>query len=290
MQDSEILILGAHGQLGLALQAKYPGARATSSQELDITNAQAVADFDWAGIKYILNAAAYTNVPEAENTEGRIAAWKTNATAVSYLAKVVRDHDITLIHISTAYVFNGELDMHTEDEPLSPLSSYGSSKAAGDIAASQAGKYFIVRTSAVIGDGKNFVRSIYGLGKREISPKVVADETDRLTFTSEIVRGIDFILEKQAPYGVYNITNSGDVVSWAEVARAVYAAAGYEGLTVSDSTAAEYFAGQAIADKRPRHGALNLAKMQNLGFVFTNWRDDLKKYIEIEQAKEKEQA
>lgn len=284
MDDSKFLITGARGQLGLALQSQYPKARPVDSAELDISNVEALRDFDWSNVEVILNAAAYTNVPEAENPEGRIAAWKVNATALGYLAKIAKEHNITLVHVSTAYVFNGELDLHKEDEPLSPLSSYGSSKAAGDIAAAQTDKYYIIRSSAVVGEGNNFVRSIFGLGKKGISPKVVADETDRPTFTQELVKGIDFILAKKAPYGIYNVTNSGDIVTWADLARAIYEVAGYNDLTVSDSTAAEYFAGKAIADKRPTHGALDLSKMEGLGFEFTDWRDDLKAYIKKELA------
>jgi dTDP-4-dehydrorhamnose 3,5-epimerase/reductase len=289
MEDSKILIVGGNGQLGLALQAQYPGAKHTDSDTLDITDAKAVEAYDWSGIELILNAAAYTNVPEAENPQGRVAAWRVNATAVGNLVRIANQYDITLLHVSTSYVFNGEIDMHTEDEPLSPLSSYGASKAAGDVAASLAKKFYIIRTSAVIGEGKNFVRSLFEAGKKGISPSVVADETDRPTFATQLVRGIDFILSNQSPYGTYNITNSGDIVTWADLTRAVYKEAGYDSLTVSDSTAAEYFAGKAIADKRPVHGALDLSKMEELGFTFTDWRKELHNYIQAEIAKPKEQ-
>jgi dTDP-4-dehydrorhamnose reductase len=285
VNDSEIFIVGANGQLGTALRQKYPNAKSADINELDITNKDSVLNFDWSGIKFIINAAAYTNVPEAESPEGRIAAWKVNAAAVGHLSEAARQNQILLVHISTSYVFNGEQKTHKEDEPLSPLSSYGSSKAAGDIAASQAEKYYIIRTSAVIGEGKNFVRSIFELGKKGISPKVVADETDRPTFTSELVKGIDFLLNKNADFGIYNVTNSGDIVSWADVARAVYKAGDFENLEVFDSIAAEYFAGKAIADKRPVNGALDLSKMEKLGFEFTDWRDDLRTYIQKEKEK-----
>lgn len=282
MDESSILITGANGQLGRALQEVFPDAKKTDSSELDISSEQALRDFDWSGIKFIINTAAYTNVPEAENLEGRVAAWRINAAAVSYLAKVANEHDLTLVQISTAYVFNGEQDLHTEDEPLSPLSGYGSSKAAGDIAAAQAKKHYIIRTSAVVGDGGNFVRSLIGAGKKGISPSVVADETDRPTFTTELARGIKHLLSQNSPEGVYNITNDGDIVTWADLARAIYQEAGFDDLKVSDSTAAEYFAGKAIADKRPTHGALDLSKIKATGFTPRDWRDDLHNYVNKE--------
>lgn len=283
MDDSKFVIIGANGQLGTALREKYPNAHAVDAHELDITDQGAVGAFDWSGVTHILNAAAFTNVPAAEELEGRVAAWNVNARAVSNLVRAANQHDLTLVHVSTSYVFNGELDLHKEDEPLSPLSSYGASKAAGDVAASLANKGYIIRTSVVVGEGKNFIRSLFQTGKKGISPSVVADETDRPTFATELARGIDFLLASEAPYDTYNITNSGDVVTWADLTRAIYKEAGYDDLTVSDSTAAEYFAGQAIADKRPVHGALDLSKMEALGFEFTDWREELKDYIKKEQ-------
>src|SRR5665647_568205 len=118
MDESGIFIVGAKGQLGLALQAQYPHAEWADINELDITDKASVTDFNWSGVKVILNAAAFTNVDGAESAEGRIAAWKVNATAVGYLVDVACRHDITLVHISSDYVFDGTQDPHTEDEPL----------------------------------------------------------------------------------------------------------------------------------------------------------------------------
>jgi dTDP-4-dehydrorhamnose reductase len=172
LNNSEIFITGANGQLGTALRAQYPTAKFAGKDELDITNKESVSNFDWAGIKYLLNAAGYTNVDGAETPEGRIEAWKANAQAISYLGAVAREHDITLVHISSDYVFDGTKDSHREDEELSPLSAYGASKAAGDIALGQIPKHYILRTSWVTGEGKNFVRSILGLGQKGVEPAV----------------------------------------------------------------------------------------------------------------------
>src|ERR1017187_1416834 len=136
MNDSEIFIVGAKGQLGLALQSKFPGARSANIDELDITNRDSVLNYNWNGIKVILNAAAFTNVDGAETAEGRIAAWKVNATAVGYLVQAALKHDLLLVHISTDYVFDGTQAPHTETESFSPLSVYGQTKAAGDIVVS----------------------------------------------------------------------------------------------------------------------------------------------------------
>jgi dTDP-4-dehydrorhamnose 3,5-epimerase len=284
MNDAGILIIGAKGQLGTALRAQYPGAQSADIGEMDITDRESVEAYDWSGIKIILNAAAYTNVDGAETPEGRVAAWKVNASAVAKLVRVAAAHDMTLVHISTDYVFDGTVDGHKEDEPFSPLGVYGQTKAAGDIVVGLSPKHYIIRTSWVMGAGKNFVRSIYGLGQKGVSPNVVADQFGRPTFTIELVRIIDHLLAKNAPFGTYNGSNGGEVVSWADIARQVYKNAGFDGLTVGDTTAEEYFAGK-LSSPRPVHSRLDLGKLEATGFKPTDWREDLKAYItkELEQ-------
>jgi dTDP-4-dehydrorhamnose reductase len=282
LNQTEIFIVGANGQLGTALHAKYPGAKFTDKDELDITDKAKVHGFDWTGIKYILNAAAYTNVDSAETAEGRLAAWKVNAQAASYLSEAARAHDITLVHISTDYVFDGTKDLHNEEEDFSPLSVYGASKAAGDIAVALAPKHYILRTSWVIGEGKNFVRTMLGLGKKGTAPSVVHDQVGRLTFTQELVKAIDLLIQDDHEYGVYNISNSGDPASWADITRTIFNIAGFK-QEVTNTTTAEYFAKKANIAPRPLKSMLDLSKIQALGFEPTDWRESLKEYIEKEK-------
>lgn len=282
MDDSKMFIIGANGQLGTALQAKYPKARKADISELDITDKKSVDSFDWSKVEVILNAAAFTNVDGAETPEGRIAAWRVNSTAVGYLSEIASKYDITLVHISTEYVFDGTQNPHREDEPFSPLSVYGSTKAAGDIAASLTPKHYILRISWLIGEGKNFVRTMLGLGEKGISPTVVADQIGRLTFTTTLVEAIDCLLTKQAEYGVYNVTNSGEAASWAEITRTIFKEAGYD-LHVSDTTTAEYYAGKENTAQRPLNSIMDLQKLESLGFKPRDWHEDLEEYIKKEK-------
>ena len=123
MNESEIFIVGANGQLGSELRARYPGARFADKEQLDITSKESVANFNWSGITTIINAAAYTNVDGAETPEGRVLAWAVNADAVGNLVATTAQHNMTLIHVSTDYVFDGTKELHSEDEPFSPLST-----------------------------------------------------------------------------------------------------------------------------------------------------------------------
>ncbi len=281
MDNSSIFIVGANGQLGLALQAKYPGARSADIDEMDITNKESVNNFDWSSIKIILNAAAFTDVDGAETPEGRIAAWSVNASAVANLVRVAAKNDITLVHISTDYVFDGVQDPHPEDEPLSPLGVYGQTKAAGDIVVSLASKHYLLRTSWVIGDGKNFVRTMLELGQKGVEPTVVGDQIGRLTFTSVLVRAIDHLLSTQAPYGVYNVSNSGDPASWADITREIFKLTRYD-LTVTDTTTADYYKDKPGIAPRPLKSTLQLDKIQATGFTPRDWREDLGTYLEKE--------
>ncbi|HET7060316.1 MAG TPA: NAD(P)-dependent oxidoreductase [Candidatus Saccharimonadales bacterium] len=284
MDDSTFFIVGANGQLGQALQAKYPNAKTADVSELDITDAESIKNYDWSNISVILNAAAYTNVDGAETDGGKKAAWAVNADGVANLAKAASEHDLTLVHISTEYVFDGTESPHTEDEPASPLSEYGKSKAAGDEQAAKAPKHYIIRVSWLIGEGNNFVRTMLGLGKKGINPTVVADQVGRLTFTTELVRGIDHLLSTHAEYGTYNLTNEGTPASWAEITRAIFTDAGSTGLTVSDTTTAGYFADKPEAAKRPLQSTLALDKIEATGFKPVDWHEDLKQYVEKELA------
>ncbi len=282
MDNSKVFIVGANGQLGTALKAQYPGAQSADIVELDITNQESVENFNWDGITHILNAAAYTNVDGAETTEGRVAAWKVNAEAVANLAAVAAQKNITFVHISTDYVFDGTREPHSETEPFSPLSVYGASKAAGDLLVSMLPKHYILRTSWVIGEGKNFVRAMLELGQKGVSPKVVNDQIGRLTFTSELVRAIDHLLQKTPQSGTYNLTNDGQSKSWADITKLIFDKAGYSNLEVTGVSTDEYYAGKEGIAPRPLESTLDLSRIHATGFESRDWQDDLHLYIKKE--------
>lgn len=285
MDDSEIFIVGANGQLGTALRERYPNARYSDISSLDITNKESVNNFDWSKIRVLINAAAYTNVDGAETTEGRAIAWAVNADAVANLVAVSAQHDMTLVHVSTDYVFDGTQSPHKEDEAFAPLSVYGASKASGDIAVSLAPRFYIVRTSWVIGEGKNFVRTMLGLAEKDISPTVVHDQVGRLTFTPELVGAIDHLLTNNASYGAYNISNEGEPASWADITREIFETAGRTDLTVTNTTTVEYYKGKENIAPRPLQSTLDLTKIKAIGYQPKDWRIALNQYVKKEITK-----
>lgn len=274
----KVLITGASGQLGTALRAVFPDAECATREDLDITAGyqRLKQARPWGEYSMIINTAAYTAVDQAETDAA--AAWATNATAVGDLARIATEHRLTLVHVSTDYVFDGTNAVHPEDEPVSPHSVYGQSKAAGEIAAATTPKHYVVRTSWVVGAGKNFVRTMYDLAAKGVSPSVVDDQFGRLTFADDLAQAIHHLVTEHAPCGTYNVSNDGQVVSWYDVAAEIFKFAGKADQVRATSTA-EYFAGKDDVAARPEHSAFDLSKIQDAGFYPQDWRSRLNDYL-----------
>lgn len=278
------LVLGTDGQLGRALRAllgDHSHIEYATRSDLDLTASDLDAARHWRDYSTIINAAAYTAVDAAETPEGRAAAWAANAAGPAALARICATYGITLVHVSSDYVFDGTSEApYREDHPVAPLGVYGQSKAAGDLAVTITPRHYIVRTSWVIGEGHNFVRTMASLAERGIDPTVVADQHGRLTFTDDIARGIRHLLDADAPYGTYNLTGAGPVRTWAEIAAEVYRLTGHDPARVSPVTTTEYFATATTAvAPRPRNSALDLTKIEASGFTPLDGDEALAAYL-----------
>lgn len=287
VRPRKTLVVGAGGQLGRALRSEYAGVshvEFADRTEFDLTSGDLGSARPWREYDTIINAAAYTAVDAAETPQGRIAAWAANVTAVAELAKVAAAQRLTLVHVSSDYVFDGTATRpYREDDPMAPLGVYGQTKAAGDQIVSTLDRHYIVRTSWVIGDGRNFVRTMLSLAERGVDPSVVDDQVGRLTFTSELARAIRHLLDVQAPYGTYNMTGSGPVTSWADVARRTFQLAGHDPKRVTGVSTAQYFstATNPVAP-RPANSVMDLTKIESAGFAATDADEMLQGYLRAE--------
>lgn len=281
MKPRRILVLGADGQLGKALRKTYDGDSSVEFAGRAEFNLADPASYErnWKNYSAIINAAAYTAVDAAETPEGRRLAWEINVSAVARLARVAAQNRLTLVHVSSDYVFDGTVQTHTEDEPFSPLGVYGQTKAAGDAVVSVVPQHYIVRTSWVIGEGSNFVRTMASLAERGISPSVVNDQIGRLSFTEDIAAGIAHLLASGAPYGTYNLSNTGEPASWAEIAASVYELTGKPRGAVSGVSTEEYFRDKDAAP-RPLNSALDLQKIKATEFVPHDATEALRSYLQ----------
>ncbi len=278
MAPRRTVITGAAGQLGQALQALLPDAVALGRDQLDLTDADAVRAFDWTGVGTIINAAAWTAVDAAETEDGRRGAWAVNVAAVANLVEAARTHRATLVHVSSDYVFDGTTAEHTEDEAFSPLGVYGVTKAAGDALVATLADHYTVRTSWVIGEGKNFVRTMAALAEKGVQPSVVDDQFGRLTFTDSLAEAIAHLLATRPAAGTYNVTNDGPVQSWFDVAQRVFELSGKQASDVSPQSTADFAAGKVVSP-RPRHSALALDKIKATGFAPRDADEALRAYL-----------
>ena len=303
MAPRRTLVTGANGQLGRAVKALAEERGVADSfdfgdrGEFDFSNPADYPKVDWTLYGAVVNCGAYTAVDAAETPEGRRAAWAANAQGPALLARACAEHGITLVHVSSDYVFDGTAEEHDEEEPFSPLGVYGQTKAAGDIAvANCCPRHYIVRSSWVIGDGKNFVKTMAMLSDRCADPDdglsqvtVVDDQLGRLTFTRDMAEGVFWLLgyregdlEPSAPceFGTYNLTGSGRVASWADIAAKVFELRNGNGDAVKPVSTAEYYASaNGPVSPRPVHSALALSKLGDAGYAPANWEDSLSAYV-----------
>ena len=267
-----------NGQLGRALQKLYPEADLVDRDTLDISSDEVFTARRWKDYGLVINAAAYTAVDAAETAKGRVESWKANSSAVAKLAKIAIENGLTLVHISSDYVFDGTQDIHTEDEPFSPLSVYGQSKASGDTVASTVPNHYILRTSWVMGQGNNFVKTMKGLADRDIKPNVVNDQIGRPTFTEDLAAGIKHLVDVKAEPGTYNLTNEGKSTSWSDLAKLTYELNGHSADEVTGVTTEEYYQGKDNIAPRPLNSMLDLTKIKSTGFEPRDWREALDEY------------
>ncbi|MDN5707110.1 bifunctional dTDP-4-dehydrorhamnose 3,5-epimerase family protein/NAD(P)-dependent oxidoreductase [Corynebacterium casei] len=294
MPPRKILVTGADGQLGRALRTAYKNAahvEFATRADFDITAEDIATARPWRQYEAIINCAAYNDVNGAETD--RAGAWAVNATAPARLAAVAAENNLTLVHVSSDYIFDGTRDIHSEEELASPLSAYGASKAAGDTAAQTAPRHYVIRTAWVFGEGNNFMSTMASLASRNIEPLVINDQRGRPTYAEDLAKGIKHLLDTGADYGVYNLTSGGDAVTRDEIAMAVFIGMGHDPAEVHSVSSEQYNTyraqqaeknGQpapAVEAPRPAESTLDLSKIEATGFKTSNWRSSLALYLAL---------
>lgn len=281
-----ILLIGADGMLGGELKERLEknyDIYGTTIETLDICNEKAVlAKAAEVNPDFIINCAAFTNVDGCE-TNFELAN-KVNGIALENISKAANLVDATLVHISTDYVFPGNLEVsktYTEDMITGPVTAYGKTKLLGEQNAAKANKYYILRTAWLYGlGGKNFVKTMLRLGKENEEVSVVADQYGSPTSTTTLCDIIEKMLEKQPEYGIYHSTNEG-FTTWAGFTQKIFEFAGYS-TKVNPITSEEYKAKFPQSSDRPKNSQLSKEKLNNIGIYPENFEDALKKYLKEE--------
>lgn len=261
-----ILVTGANGQLGTHMRLLAPSSNHkwffTDVAELDITSAEAVNAFvDANAVSLIVNCAAYTNVDRAESEED--IALRINAEAVRNLAEAMKRVDGVLVHISTDYVFGGNLNNTpcTEDEPVNPTGAYGRTKLAGEQAAAIC-RHLIFRTAWLYSEyGKNFLLTMLNLTATKPELKVVFDQVGTPTYAGDLARAIFDIVENGTYVdheGIYNFSNEG-VCSWFDFAKEIARQSGHTACRISPCHSNEF----PSPVKRPAYSVLDKTKYKS---------------------------
>ncbi|QUS36417.1 dTDP-4-dehydrorhamnose reductase [Falsirhodobacter algicola] len=276
-----ILVFGRNGQVARELARLAPKARFLSRAEADLADPAACA----AAIRAlrplaVINAAAWTAVDLAETHEAE--ATVINGAAPAAMAEAAAERDVPMIQISSDYVFDGSgtRAWRPGDAPC-PINAYGRSKRAGEVGVAAAGgRHAILRTSWVFGaQGANFVRTMLRIGTPGAHLRVVEDQIGGPTPASDIARACLAMAEgltlDPGLGGIHHLSGAPDV-SWADFARAIFAAAGQKDVTVKGIATADWPTPAA----RPLNSRLECGTLAQFGLTRPDWRRGLRAMLD----------
>src|SRR5271156_239616 len=272
-----ILIMGASGMLGTALQQEWTQDKIipASSRDADIRDATQVrALVNRAKPEWIVLTAAYTDVDGSERNPDL--AFAVNGQGTENVARVANEFGARLFYISTDYLYDGNATRPYEPaDPIAPLNVYGASKAAGEKAVQDHdGAWCIARTSWLFGAaGASFPEKILRAAETQRELMVVADQTGSPTFTRDLARAIRDLARKDVR-GIVNITNTG-ACTWCEFAGEVLRQAGRSSVRVSPITTAQ----AARLARRPAYSVLSPASLHAHGITLRGWQDATTAYL-----------
>lgn len=272
MKFSKLLITGAQGQLGQALQAQFSDHNVIGwdIQNLDICRLEQVRKaVNHLRPDIVINAAAFTQVDQAETHQE--AAYRGNALGPRNLALATKEMNIPLVHFSTDYVFDGRQSRpyHEFDRP-NPLSIYGQSKLAGEKEVQKGNRrHFIVRTAWLYHIvGKNFPQTILRLAQQE-QVRVVNDQFGSPTYCPHLAQAVSRLLETDA-YGTYHLAGSGGT-NWYDFTKNLYQARGIRTAVVPIATS-EY----PLPAPRPAYAVL--ATLQDPSITLPPWEEGVREF------------
>lgn len=285
----KILITGANGMLAKEVKEKFAKGNEltiTDVAELDITDEKAVFEFvNDLKPDYIINCAAFTAVDKAEDCYEL--ADRINGDGPTNLAKAAKASGSKLVHISTDYVFGGDLDIskdYKEEDKKDPVTVYGKTKLHGEQGIEEnMEEYYIFRTAWLYGiGGNNFVKTMTKLCSSRDEINVVADQHGSPTYAKDLTEIIYQAIEKKIPYGVYHATNQG-YTTWYDFTKEILNMQNID-CKVNPVTTEEYIDMMKITQaKRPFNSQLSKNKLLEQGIEVPEWKDGLDRYMKEER-------
>jgi len=277
----KVIITGAKGMLGQEIVRVFSAdplwqVVGWDFENLDITDAKSVENkLTAAEPQLVINCAAYNNVDGAETEPEK--AERLNTAAVANLARTTAQLGATLVHFSTDYVFDGtNRDGYVEAAAPNPKSVYARTKAAGEVAARENPKHYVIRLSRLFGKPaastnakKSFVDVMLGLAEKQQSLQVVDGEYSSPTYAPDLARATYDMLKLQSPHGTYHRTNDG-ACTWYTFAKEIFRLAGKQ--VSVEAVPPETFPRPAA---RPAFSQLRTTKLPPL----RSWQDALAEYL-----------
>lgn len=278
-----VLVTGASGQLGQALQAIAPKHSTlqfhfASSAEADITNKENLEQvFNRLMPDFCINAAAYTAVDKAESEPEK--AHLINVTGAKNLAEVCKEYNTTLVHVSTDFVFDGNKNTpYTEEDETNPEGVYGKTKREGEQEIEKIlTAHYIIRTSWLYSEyGNNFMKTMIRLGNERDSLGVVNDQTGTPTNANDLAEAILQIIESgKKEYGIYHYSNEG-VATWYDFANKIFEINNIS-VDLKPMTTAAY----PTPAKRPVYSVMDKSKIKRVfGLEIPSWEASLEQLTE----------
>lgn len=284
-----VVVTGVGGQLGTYLIQALAGAGATPiafghragdtvETAVDIADAEALMGaIDEARPDVIIHAAAMTDVDGCElNAE---LADRINHLGARNVANAAVRSGAYLVAVSTDFVFSGSRPPYAEDAPTDPISVYGSSKRAGEVAILEASDAFAIARTAWVygGPGKHFPRSILNLLSARPTMDVVEDERGNPTFAGDLALAL-VKLAALRPAGIVHLTNDG-TTSRFELARHVAALAGLDPERIQPTTVKAFLQSYPLPARRPADSSLSNERGSALGVTLRPWPEALASYV-----------
>lgn len=286
-----ILICGAGGQVGHCLvnQAASFGLEpiGLAHQDLDITSPEQISQaLERYQPALIINAAAYTNLDHAEAEVAHAEA--VNRDGAANLGRAAERFGIPLFHLSSEYVFAGDgTEPYRETDPALPISVYGETRRAGEVAITEAlDRHLILRTSWIYGEhGNNFVKTMLNLGRKTDEISVVSDQIGCPTRSRSVARvlielAMRYCRDGDLEWGIYHYSGA-EPCSWAEFAVEIFSEAERAGLIDKAPRVLPVASGSLPrAAARPAWSVLDCSRIEStFGIRPKSWRDELRHVI-----------
>jgi len=277
----KIAVIGSTGQLGTDLMKALRDEHETigfTHENLEVSDYNRCLKLKEHHPDVIINTAAFHKTDQCEDELVRT--FSVNAIGARNIALISKEIGAITVFISTDYVFDGDKkEPYTEDDPASPINSYGISKLAGELYTKQNPKHYIARVASLFGKagasgkGGNFIETMMSKAKNKEVISVVDDMWMSPTYTRDTANMLKKVIEMKLPFGTYHMTNQGRC-TWFQFAKEIFKIVNLNPTLMPIKTHQ-----LQVKAPRPLFSALENARLSKYGLQMREWRAALQEYL-----------